>query len=80
MNVIFKDGDGNEVGRVGNFDSVPRRVKEAPIVLKDEHGRIIYEYAPSFAFLLSSYIEPALGRAKGSVQRLKWTVTVTSPT
>ena len=43
MNVIFKDGDGNEVGRVGDFDHVPRRVKEAPIVLKDENGRIIYE-------------------------------------
>ncbi|KZV75401.1 hypothetical protein PENSPDRAFT_89469 [Peniophora sp. CONT] len=44
MNVIFKDGDGNEVGRVGDFSSVPpRRVKEAPIILKDENGRIIYE-------------------------------------
>ena len=43
MSVIFKDGDGNEVSRVGDFSQVPRKVREAPIILKDENGRIIYE-------------------------------------
>ncbi|KAI0321885.1 hypothetical protein OF83DRAFT_133316 [Amylostereum chailletii] len=45
MNVIFQDADGNEITRVGDFniDAAPVEYQEAPIILKDEEGRVIYQ-------------------------------------
>ncbi|KAA1466196.1 hypothetical protein DENSPDRAFT_17157 [Dentipellis sp. KUC8613] len=46
MNVIFQDERGNELRRIGDFSNrMPNpmiKYEEAPIVLKDEHGRVLY--------------------------------------
>ncbi|TFK43615.1 hypothetical protein BDQ12DRAFT_675277 [Crucibulum laeve] len=45
MNVIFQDEDGNEITRVGDFDSHgrPRRSRRSsPIVVQDEFGNELY--------------------------------------
>ncbi|THH17948.1 hypothetical protein EW146_g2942 [Bondarzewia mesenterica] len=49
MNVIFRDEYGEEITRVGDFseNSPPVHYEEAPIILKDEHGRVIYQTGKS---------------------------------
>ncbi|ETW84378.1 hypothetical protein HETIRDRAFT_116684 [Heterobasidion irregulare TC 32-1] len=79
MNVIFRDKDGSEITRgadvirtlilsVGDFTgtSTPMRYQEAPIILRDESGRIIYQYVTNLTLIRASYTYPPKDRVAGN--------------
>ncbi|KAG2013743.1 hypothetical protein CC2G_010622 [Coprinopsis cinerea AmutBmut pab1-1] len=51
VNVVFKDEDGNEITRVGDFPNAPkpprRKRQSAPIVVFDQNGQVLYQDSES---------------------------------
>ncbi|KAK7061650.1 hypothetical protein R3P38DRAFT_667968 [Favolaschia claudopus] len=53
VNVVFQDGEGKEITRVGDFSGRRRRV--SPIIVEDDHGRELYRTSDIYPDSSSGY-------------------------